>query len=59
MKSLFLRIYRYFNQHPVAFWTLLLLITACCVLSALRINFVEDISGFLPRNKDNERINYA
>ena len=59
MKSLFLRIYRYFNQHPVALWTLLLLITACCVLSALRINFVEDISGFLPRNKDNERINYA
>ena len=59
MKSLFLRIYRYFNQHPVVFWTLLLLITLCCVISALRINFVEDISGFLPRNKDNERINYA
>lgn len=59
MKSFFLNIYRYFNRHPVALWTLLLLITACCIFSALRINFVEDISGFLPRNKDNERINYA
>ena len=59
MKPLFLKIYRYFNRHPVALWTLLLLITACCIFSALRINFVEDISGFLPRNKDNERINYA
>lgn len=59
MKSLFLKIYRYFNRHPVVLWTLLLLVTACCILSALRINFVEDISSFLPRNKENERINYA
>ena len=59
MKSFFLNIYRYFNRHPVVLWTLLLLVTACCILSALRINFVEDISSFLPRNKENERINYA
>lgn len=59
MKSLFLNIYRYFRQHQAALRGVLTLLTLLCVISALRINFVEDISGFLPRNKDNERINYA
>ena len=59
MKNIFLNIYRYFRQHRVVLWGALTLLTLLCVISALRINFVEDISSFLPRNKDNERINYA
>lgn len=59
MKTLFLNIYRYLRQHPVVLWGTLALLTLLCVLSALRINFVEDISSFLPNNKENERINYA
>lgn len=59
MKTLFLNIYRYLRQHPVVLWGTFALLTLLCVLSALRINFVEDISSFLPNNKENERINYA
>ena len=59
MKAFFLNIYRYLRQHPVVLWGALALLTLLCVLSALRINFVEDISSFLPNNKENERINYA
>ena len=59
MKTLFLNIYRYLRQHPVVLWGALALLTLLCVLSALRINFVEDISSFLPNNQENERINYA
>ena len=59
MKNFFLNIYRYLRQHPVVLWGTLALLTLLCVLSALRINFVEDISSFLPNNKENERINYA
>lgn len=59
MKTFFLNIYRYLRQHPVVLWGALALLTLLCVLSALRINFVEDISSFLPNNQENERINYA
>ena len=59
MKKLFLHIYRYFNRHPAVLWGTLTLLTLLCLFSALRIDFVEDISSFIPRNKDNERINYA
>lgn len=59
MKNFFLNIYRYLRQHPVVLWGTFALLTLLCVLSALRINFVEDISSFLPNNKENERINYA
>ena len=59
MKAFFLNIYRYLNQHRAVLWGVLALLTLLCVLSALRINFVEDISSFLPNNKENERINYA
>ncbi len=59
MKTLFLNIYIYLNRHPAVLWGALALLTLLCVLSALRINFVEDISSFLPNNQENERINYA
>ena len=59
MKKIFLNIYRYLNKHTAVMWGLLALLTMLCLLSALRINFVEDISSFLPNNKENERINYA
>ena len=59
MKKIFLNIYSYLNRHKAMMWGLLALLTVLCLLSALRINFVEDISSFLPNNKENERINYA
>ncbi|MBO4656074.1 MAG: 1-acyl-sn-glycerol-3-phosphate acyltransferase [Bacteroidales bacterium] len=59
MKNIFLNIYRYLSRHRAILWGGLGVLTLLCVLSALRINFVEDISSFLPRNKDNKRINYA
>ena len=59
MKKIFLNIYRYLNQHTAVLWGAMALITLLCILSALRINFVEDISSFLPKNQENERINYA
>lgn len=40
-------------------WGTLLLIVALCLFSALHLSFVEDISSFLPNNKQNERVNYA
>lgn len=55
----FLHIYHFFEKHRIALWGSLAAIIALCILSALRINFVEDISSFLPNNGQNERINYA
>lgn len=59
MKRLFVLVYRHFEKHPAVMWTLLAVITALCALSALRLDFVEDISRFLPGNKENSRVNYA
>ncbi len=59
MKRLFVSVYRHFEKRPAVMWVLLSVITVLCALSALRLDFVEDISRFLPGNKDNNRINYA
>ncbi len=59
MKRFFLSIYNYFEQKPAVMWIALIGLLLLCVLSALRLNFVEDISSFLPNSKQNERINYA
>lgn len=40
-------------------WCALALILLLCLFGALRLEFVEDISSFLPSNKQNERVNYA
>ncbi len=59
MKRLFVSLYRHFEKHPFLMWVLLAVITVLCVLSALRLDFVEDISRFLPGSKENARVNYA
>lgn len=59
MKRLFVSLYRYFEKNPVVMWALLSVITMLCVLSALRLDFVEDISRFIPGNKENGRVEYA
>ncbi len=59
MKFFFLKIYHFFDEHRSALWFTLLLVVALCVLSALRLHFVEDIGSFLPNNRENKRINEA
>lgn len=59
MKKIILSIYSYFERKPLVMWGSLFCILLLCILSALRLNFVEDISNFLPNNGQNERINYA
>ncbi|MCR4736994.1 MAG: 1-acyl-sn-glycerol-3-phosphate acyltransferase [Bacteroidales bacterium] len=59
MKIFFLKIYHFFDEHRSALWLTLLLVVALCVLSALRLHFVEDIGSFLPNNRENKRINEA
>lgn len=59
MREFFLKIYQYFERKPAIMWVCLLFLVVLCGLSALRLNFVEDIGRFLPSNKDNEQVNYA
>ena len=59
MKKLFLSIFQYFERKPAVMWCCLASIIILCIVSALRIDFVEDISSFLPNNGQNKRINYA
>ncbi len=59
MVNLFINIYRYFLRHRARLWGMLALLTVAGVLLALRLQFDEDISGFLPTDRHNERINYA
>lgn len=59
MTDFFLRIYSYFDKHPLLLRFLLVCIICLCICSIFRISFIEDISSFLPQNKDNERIQYA
>lgn len=59
MNQLFLRIYHYFEQHRRFLFLLMLPIVVLCVFGIMKIDFQEDISNFLPQNKENERINFA
>lgn len=59
MNNLFLKLYRFFSHHRAAMWCSLITLSTLCIFSALRLNFVEDISSFLPSNQQNERVNYA
>ena len=59
MSDFFLKIYRFLAQRQPLMWGLLALFSVLCVIGALRLDFVEDISSFLPNSKENERINYA
>ncbi|MDR3268750.1 MAG: 1-acyl-sn-glycerol-3-phosphate acyltransferase [Tannerella sp.] len=59
MTQFFLSIYDYFSQHKGRLFSLLFLLTALLAGMAWHVRFKEDISGFLPETKDNERINKA
>jgi 1-acyl-sn-glycerol-3-phosphate acyltransferase len=59
LRFFFLKIYHFFDEHRSALWLTLLLVVFLCVLSALRLRFVEDIGSFLPNNRENKRINEA
>lgn len=59
MKKFFLSIYRFFEVHKGAMWGILAFLIILCAFCALKIQFEEDISNFLPNNEENQRINYA
>ena len=59
MTQFFLSVYDYFSQRRGLLFSLLLLLVVFLAFSAYHINFKEDISRFLPENKENERINHA
>ena len=59
LKFFFLKIYHFFDSHRSALWLTLLLVVTLCGLSALRLNFVEDIGSFLPNNREYKSINEA
>ena len=59
MTKFFLSVYDYFSQRKGLLFMLFLLFTVAFAFSAYNMKFKEDISRFLPENKDNERINNA
>ena len=59
MTQFFLSVYDYFSQRRGLLFTILLLLVVLLAFSAYKISFKEDISRFLPENRENERINNA
>lgn len=59
MSKLFLSVYRFFQHRTSILWILLAIITFVCVWGLSGLQSKEDISGFLPQNEENERINFA
>ncbi|MDD3331132.1 MAG: 1-acyl-sn-glycerol-3-phosphate acyltransferase [Bacteroidales bacterium] len=59
MSNLFLSVYRFFQHRKSFLWILLAIITFVCVWGLRGLESKEDISGFLPQNEENERINFA
>ncbi|MDR0395030.1 MAG: hypothetical protein LBH77_07740, partial [Tannerella sp.] len=59
MTKFFLSVYDYFSRRKGLLFALLLLLVVLLAFSAYHIRFKEDISRFLPENKENERINNA
>lgn len=59
MTKLFLKIYDFFSGRKFFLSIITVCIVIICILSAIKINFSEDISGFLPEDKQNEQANYA
>ena len=55
MNKFFLSIYDYLSKHKAFSIALLLVITALCVFSALRLDYKENIADFLPTDPDKER----
>jgi 1-acyl-sn-glycerol-3-phosphate acyltransferase len=59
MTRFFLSVYDCFSQRRGVLFSLLLLLVILLAFSAYNIGFREDISRFLPENRENERINNA
>ena len=59
MTKFFLSVYDYFLRRRGLLFTLLSLLIVLFAFSAYNMKFKEDISRFLPENKENERINNA
>ena len=59
MKRFFLQIYEFFRKRPAVMWGCLGILLVFCILSTMRLSFVEDIGRFLPSSKENARINDA
>jgi 1-acyl-sn-glycerol-3-phosphate acyltransferase len=55
MNKFFLKIYDYLSKNKPLSIALLLVITALCVFSALRLNYKENIADFLPTDPEKER----
>jgi 1-acyl-sn-glycerol-3-phosphate acyltransferase len=55
MNKFFLSIYDYLSKHKALSIALLLVITALCVFSALRLDYKENIADFLPTDPEKER----
>lgn len=59
MNNFILRVYDFFRSKRGLLFALCLAIAALCLYWASRIRFSEDISQFLPQDKQNESIRYA
>ena len=55
MNKFFLNIYDYLAKHKAFSIALLLVVTALCVFSALRLDYKENIADFLPTDPEKER----
>ena len=55
MNKFFLNIYDYLSIHKAFSIALLLVVTALCVFSALRLDYKENIADFLPTDPEKER----
>lgn len=55
MNKFFLSIYDYLSKHKALSIALLLVVTALCVFSALRLDYKENIADFLPTDPEKER----
>jgi 1-acyl-sn-glycerol-3-phosphate acyltransferase len=59
MINLILSIYNYFSTRKILLFALLAALLIFFAFAAYRINFKEDISAFLPKGQNTNRINYA
>ena len=54
MNRFFIGIYDWFCHHKIVGWTSCVLLTVALVLSMLSLHYKEDISAFLPLDKENQ-----
>ncbi len=59
LEKIFIAIYQFFEKKRTLLFSILALIVIVCIALLSRLSFEEDISSFLPNNKENQRINYA